>query len=102
MTECKLGVPATDYNDYGCYCGLGGSGTPVDGIDECCMHHDNCYDKIDKSMTCPSLYTLPYLYSCSNHQPLCTENQDICKTALCQCDKTLVECWAKYDIPEDK
>lgn len=33
------------YNNYGCWCGIGGSHTPVDGIDECCMHHDKCYDK---------------------------------------------------------
>jgi hypothetical protein len=33
MAECKLGYSALAYNDYGCWCGVGGSGTPMDGID---------------------------------------------------------------------
>lgn len=34
MAKCELGVTAYKYDDYGCYCGYGGEGTPVDGIDE--------------------------------------------------------------------
>uniref|UniRef100_A0A0R3RSB3 PA2c domain-containing protein n=1 Tax=Elaeophora elaphi TaxID=1147741 RepID=A0A0R3RSB3_9BILA len=33
MSICRLGYPATVYNNYGCWCGVGGSGKPMDGID---------------------------------------------------------------------
>ncbi|OZC07098.1 hypothetical protein X798_05903 [Onchocerca flexuosa] len=33
MSICKLGYRATVYNNYGCWCGVGGSGKPMDGID---------------------------------------------------------------------
>ena len=44
------------YVNYGCWCGPGGSGTPVDGSDACCRTHDHCYDRILKNETCD-----PYL-----------------------------------------
>lgn len=33
MSICALGYPAIAYNNYGCWCGVGGSGKPMDGID---------------------------------------------------------------------
>lgn len=33
MSVCRLGYPAIVYNNYGCWCGIGGGGEPMDGID---------------------------------------------------------------------
>lgn len=34
MIECvQPGVSPYKYNDYGCYCGFGGTGSPVDEVD---------------------------------------------------------------------
>ena len=34
MAECHLGYTALDYNNYGCWCGVGGAYEPVDDIDK--------------------------------------------------------------------
>ena len=33
MITCAVGRSPLDYNGYGCFCGLGGGGTPVDDTD---------------------------------------------------------------------
>ncbi|NXU53301.1 PA21B Phospholipase, partial [Turnix velox] len=77
MIRCTIpgSHPLLEYADYGCYCGLGGKGTPVDELDRCCQAHDNCYTQAKKLDSCRRLvdnpYTEIYSFSCSNKQITC-------------------------------
>uniref|UniRef100_A0A0N5BVE2 Phospholipase A2 n=1 Tax=Strongyloides papillosus TaxID=174720 RepID=A0A0N5BVE2_STREA len=105
MSECELGYSALVYNDYGCWCGIGGSGTPVDGIDACCRMHDKCYDAAVDGKVCfdvPYEYVDDYNWQCLNHVAHCNANLTGCARALCNCDKAVVDCWKQYKKPNKK
>ncbi|KAI1726671.1 phospholipase a2 domain-containing protein [Ditylenchus destructor] len=113
MAECRLGYSALAYNNYGCWCGVGGSDTPVDEIDECCQRHDQCYDFAADQHFCfdiPEEYVDDYSWSCKlnttktdpRKEPLCAEGQSECQQHLCWCDKTVIDCWSQYPRPDFK
>uniref|UniRef100_A0A1I7YNN6 Phospholipase A2 n=1 Tax=Steinernema glaseri TaxID=37863 RepID=A0A1I7YNN6_9BILA len=107
MARCALNHTALEYNNYGCWCGVGGSGTPVDDIDDCCMHHDKCYDAAVDDGDCFDVeieYVDGYSWSCDNHVPVCSQDagQSKCQKALCKCDHDVVTCWAKFPAPTVK
>ncbi|XP_070532993.1 acidic phospholipase A2 PLA-2-like [Ptychodera flava] len=108
-TDSGLIGAAIDYNNYGCYCGIGGSGTPLDAIDECCMHHDKCYSRFDDNGDCPTLQLYITLYDfetrycgtpyaeirCKTVAEYEGERHAECKADICNCDRKLAECFGR-------
>ncbi|KAL3266951.1 hypothetical protein HHI36_011101 [Cryptolaemus montrouzieri] len=103
MVSCATGCNPWIYNGYGCYCGLLGSGVPVDGIDRCCKWHDQCYN----NARCPMFleYFMPYYWTCFHHRPLCGVSvrgyggRKSCAHELCECDRRLSECLRRFSCP---
>ncbi|NXI46227.1 PA21B Phospholipase, partial [Galbula dea] len=101
MIKCTLpdSHPLLNFGDYGCYCGLGGSGTPVDELDRCCQVHDNCYSQASKLESCKFLWDSPYTeiykFTCSDKEITCSSKNDECESFVCNCDRAAAMCFAK-------
>uniref|UniRef100_R4G2M4 PLA2-Sut-25 n=1 Tax=Suta fasciata TaxID=529716 RepID=R4G2M4_9SAUR len=95
MIECanQNTRSALDYMDYGCYCGKGDSGTPVDDLDRCCKIHDDCYGEAENSLNC-SPYWAWYTWQCTENVPTCDSNTG-CKSSVCDCDAAAAKCFAE-------
>ncbi|XP_070238376.1 putative inactive group IIC secretory phospholipase A2 isoform X1 [Bos mutus] len=61
------------YYGYGCYCGLGGKGTPVDNTDRCCLAHDCCYERV-KHLGCQPVLN-GYQFRVVNGTVICSRPQ---------------------------
>ncbi|XP_063294232.1 phospholipase A2, minor isoenzyme-like [Pelobates fuscus] len=88
----KMKVPLLGINLYGCYCGTGGSGFPVDEVDRCCFLHDCCYYHSRIVLKCHTKVKWEfYNFSCSRDQTNCTSS-NVCGRTACECDKQFAEC----------
>ncbi|XP_032088056.1 uncharacterized protein LOC116518649 [Thamnophis elegans] len=83
----KKAVP--HYSSYGCYCGLGGRGTPKDATDRCCQRHDCCYERLEKGGCCP--HFTRYSYSLRWGEIQCGD-ANRCQVGACRCDRELALC----------
>nr|CDJ96117.1 Phospholipase A2 domain containing protein [Haemonchus contortus] len=103
--ECTLHYSPICYNNYGCWCGIGGSHEPIDEIDKCCMLHDKCYDAAVDNKICLDVaweYIDIYNWQCTNNTATCLDAEGTCKRALCDCDTAVVNCWAQHPKPNRK
>uniref|UniRef100_A0A663DPK8 Phospholipase A2 n=1 Tax=Aquila chrysaetos chrysaetos TaxID=223781 RepID=A0A663DPK8_AQUCH len=80
------------YSWYGCFCGIGGRGTPVDSTDQCCHAHDCCYRKLREGK-CRPLIT-PYHFDVADGDIVCSNEQSWCKRETCLCDKAVASCFS--------
>ncbi|KAL3103369.1 hypothetical protein niasHS_002555 [Heterodera schachtii] len=102
MSRCSLNRSAElTYNGYGCFCGIGGNGTALDGIDSCCQMHDLCYDFSVFAGFCSPInrYISHYDWQCRNWDGSATaqtiakcdeaknERMGGCGRAICRCDQ---------------
>uniref|UniRef100_A0A674KB21 Phospholipase A2 n=1 Tax=Terrapene triunguis TaxID=2587831 RepID=A0A674KB21_9SAUR len=87
------------YNGYGCHCGLGGRGQPLDKTDWCCHAHDCCYKELTKQSCHP--FFDDYQYSIINEDvinafvPAGNTTNSTCAKQACDCDRTAVLCFRK-------
>ncbi|XP_076586963.1 phospholipase A2 isoform X2 [Chaetodon auriga] len=100
LIQCaQPGVSPFKYNEYGCWCGIGGRGTPRDEVDMCCQVHDKCYETSRKSPGCTAISDLPYVlvydYTCSDQQVTCSASNNKCQAAVCECDRAAANCFAQ-------
>ncbi|XP_078497185.1 group IIE secretory phospholipase A2-like [Lissotriton helveticus] len=91
-----LGITEKDsllaYNDYGCHCGYGGRGHPIDATDWCCHTHDCCYGDLLKKGCQP--YWDNYQFTLTQGDVQCN-NKKTCAQKACECDRLAALCFAK-------
>ena len=103
--DCQQGdCEPLNYVGYGCYCGTGGGGRPVDGIDNCCRQHDLCYGQVATRCNYLDYYLGEYSWKCVGGNAKCnqgSQNSD-CYQQLCKCDEVFTTCLQRYPCPKNK
>eukprot|EP00117_Sycon_ciliatum_P021381 scpid85779/ scgid18760/ Phospholipase A2 isozyme S11-61; ASPLA9; Phosphatidylcholine 2-acylhydrolase len=96
---------AIRYTNYGCWCGVGGSGPVADEIDACCKVHDACYDEAIAS-GCSDPKFDNYHWNCDGGDPSCRSTwwqklfgggNNSCEKKICKCDQQAVDCFHRHN-----
>ncbi|KAF2981696.1 hypothetical protein EK904_015078, partial [Melospiza melodia maxima] len=91
--RCSTGRSPFAYLRYGCYCGLGGKGWPMDRVDWCCFNHDCCYGRAEQAGCQPK--TESYHWECKDNSAVCDSLEDKCQKMACECDREAAKCFSK-------
>nr|XP_055059251.1 otoconin-90 [Misgurnus anguillicaudatus] len=92
MLNCLTGRCPHEYQNYGCYCGQQGRGTPVDQLDRCCFLHQCCLEQLS-SLGCRRNRKLNAQIICQKGKPRCV-GTSVCDRLQCVCDRSTAECMA--------
>ncbi|CAH3142640.1 unnamed protein product, partial [Porites lobata] len=85
IVACETKRNALEYNGYGCYCGQGGEGTPVDEID--CVHNVGVFAVFANLNIMFSFFPIVV----GSPWNSCVQKK------LCECDAEAAKCFKKYD-----
>ncbi|XP_013415887.1 acidic phospholipase A2 PLA-1-like [Lingula anatina] len=101
MISHETGRSSLDYSSYGNWCGLGGSGDPVDPTDACCKIHDRCYYNANRAECSAWVKTKPYLnkyqWELGAGGIVCLDTPATsCMRVVCECDKAAAECFGRH------
>ncbi|XP_069466552.1 basic phospholipase A2 B chain-like [Ambystoma mexicanum] len=89
------------YTSYGCYCGWGGTGEPVDRTDRCCWGHDCCYSRLKARGCTPK--TTGYSFLVYDKKIMCGKQKSLCARRACECDRAATNCfWANRNTYNDR
>ncbi|XP_042334550.1 phospholipase A2 homolog otoconin-22-like [Sceloporus undulatus] len=83
-----------NFTNYGCHCGSGTQGFPVDDVDRCCHSHDCCYNKAEMFGCTPHIHT--YRFYAQRDKIKCVKSRDRCEKLICDCDRKAASCFRKH------